>query len=60
MLPFITPTCQWNTHLWNSDPAGQPPSLHVNEPGILQRVSAQRKALSGEHGMGPHLQARQT
>lgn len=46
-------------HLWNSDPAGKPPGLHVNEPGVLQRVTAQRKALCGEHSVGPHLQARQ-
>lgn len=48
------------THLWNSHPPGEATSLHVNEPGILQGVAAQGEALSREHSMGPHLEARQT
>lgn len=48
-----------NTHLWHGDPAAEPSSLHVNEPGILQGVAAQGETLSRKHCVGPHLQARQ-
>lgn len=49
-----------DTNLGDGDPAGEPPGLHVDKPGVLQRVAAQGEALSGEHGVGPHLQAGQT
>lgn len=48
-----------NTHLWHGDSAREPSSLHVDEPGVLQGVAAQGETLSREHGVGPHLQARQ-
>lgn len=44
-----------HTHLWNSDSTSEPPSLHINEPGILQCVAVRRKALSREHCVSPHL-----
>lgn len=51
---------QVHTHLWDRHPAREPPRLHVDEPGVLQRVAAQRESLRREHGVRPHLQAGQT
>lgn len=48
-----------HTHLWNGDSPSEPPGLHVNQPRVLQCVAVSREALGGEHGVSPHLEARQ-